>query len=207
MSSALTLEIAAAAARIVVEEGAEYGAAKRRAAKVLGRGAVKPAMWPDNDLLEDEIRRYLALYCSDTQPAELRALRELALIWMQRLAAFRPYVCGAVWRGTATSLSAIHLELYADDCKAAELELINRNCSYEVGSITGPDGRTVDQLLIEAPCASLGLRVPIVLTVLDHDDLRGRLRVDPKGRTERGDAVALARLLAEPPSENPHSST
>ena len=37
VSSALSAEIAAAAARLVVEEGMEYGPAKRRAAKLLGK--------------------------------------------------------------------------------------------------------------------------------------------------------------------------
>ena len=35
--------------------------------------------------------------------------------WMLRLAEFRPYVGGAVWRGTATRWSAVHLDLYCDD--------------------------------------------------------------------------------------------
>ena len=69
------------------------------------------------------MREHLALFCADTQPAELRALRGLALRWMQRLAEFRPHLSGAVWRGTATRLSSIHLDLYCDDPKAAEIAL------------------------------------------------------------------------------------
>ena len=71
-------EIAATAARIVVEEGMEYGPAKRRAAKQLGltgRGDL-----PDNTQVEDAVFEYLALFCAETQPAELRALRELAAL-------------------------------------------------------------------------------------------------------------------------------
>ena len=70
MSSALTDEIAAAAARLVVEEGMEYGPAKRRAARVLGRGATRSAELPGNDRIEDEVRDYLRLFCGDTQPRE-----------------------------------------------------------------------------------------------------------------------------------------
>ena len=47
--SELSQEIAAAAARLVVEEGLEYGPAKRRAIKVLGLNA-RTAL-PANDLL------------------------------------------------------------------------------------------------------------------------------------------------------------
>ncbi len=126
MSSALTEEIAATAARLVVEEGMEYGPAKRRAARVRGRASTRAAELPGNDLVEDEVRNYLAIFCADTQPAELAELRAIAAIWMERLAEFRPHLTGAVWRGTATRLNNIHLELFCDDSKAAELALIDR---------------------------------------------------------------------------------
>src|SRR5439155_25341695 len=119
MSTALTAEIAAAAARLVVEEGMEYGAAKRRAVRVLGKH--RPAYLPGNDEIEDEVRAYLTLFCADTQPAELAALREVAAQWMARLAPIRPHLTGAVWRATATRLSNVHLQLYCDDSTATEL--------------------------------------------------------------------------------------
>ncbi len=195
MASELTHEIAATAARIVVEEGAEYGAAKRRAARQLARGASRAPELPGNDLVEDEVRSYLELFHADTQPHELALLRTLALGWMERLASLRPYLCGAVWRGTATRLSAVHLELYADDAKAAEIELINQRIDYRVASAHGPHGDSVDQLIIDVTHRVLEVVVPVCLTVLDHDDLRGRLRPDARGRSERGDAAALRRLL------------
>src|SRR4051794_5175520 len=111
----LTDEIAAAAARLVVEEGLEYGPAKRRAARALGRASVRPADLPGNDRLEDEVRDYLRLFCAETQPRELAVLRSIAALWMERLAAFRPHLTGAVWRGTATRLNDIHIDLYCDD--------------------------------------------------------------------------------------------
>ena len=77
MASTLTAELASAAARLIVEEGMEYGPAKRRAARVLGRTSVRPAELPDNDMVEEEVRAYLALFCADTQPAELHALLSL----------------------------------------------------------------------------------------------------------------------------------
>ena len=115
----LTHEIAAAAARLVVEEGLEYGPAKRRALKVLGLPA-RTAL-PDNDGVEAAVRDYIALFCADTQPDELAALRRLALAWMERLADFRPHLGGAVWHGTATRLSDIYLQLFCDDPKSAEI--------------------------------------------------------------------------------------
>ena len=71
---------------MVVEEGLEYGPAKRRAVKQLGLNA--RAQLPNNDQVEDAVREYLELFCADTQPAELKALRELAAVWMARMAAF-----------------------------------------------------------------------------------------------------------------------
>ena len=75
-------QVAQVAATLVVEEGLEYGPAKRRAVKQLGLPA-RTAL-PDNDLVEAAVREHIALFCADTQPAELKALRELALgCWSQ----------------------------------------------------------------------------------------------------------------------------
>jgi hypothetical protein len=188
MNNDLTREIAAAAARLVVEEGLEYGPAKHRAVKTLG--LPKRTALPGNDEVEDEVRDYLALFCADTQPAELQALRELAAVWMERLAEFRPHLTGAVWRGTATRLNNIHLQLFCDDAKSVEIALINWNIDYDVGSLGDHD-----VLILAAPSKALGETVTVCLTILDFDDLRGALKPDAHGQTERGDLPALRKLL------------
>lgn len=190
------MEIAAAAARLVVEEGMEYGPAKRRAAKALGQRSTRSADLPDNDELEDEVRAYIELFHADTQPAELEALRRVAARWMERLAQFRPHLTGAVWRGTATRLSSVHLQLYCDDSKSAELALIDLGVDYDVGSLPGPRGEQVDVLTVSSPSQELGESVTLHLTVLDHDDLRGALKPDARGRTHRGDLAALRTLMS-----------
>jgi len=205
-TSALTAEIAAIAARLVVEEGLEYGPAKQRALREMGRRGLPQGELPDNDLVEDEVRAYLALFHADTQPAELAALREVAALWMQRLAEFRPHLTGAVWRGTATRLSDVHLQLYCDDAKSAEIELLNQRVDYDVGSTRGPRGRMVDVLSLASRSAALGEAVTVHLTILDHDDLRGALRPDARGRTERGDLPALSRLIASESGAEPDPS-
>ena len=199
MASPITQEIAAAAARLVVDEGMEYASAKRKAARSLGRAAGRSVELPSNQQVEDEVREHLALFNADTQPAELLALRRLALVWMERLAEFRPHLAGAVWRGTATRLSAIHLDLYCDDAKSAEIALINQRVDYDVGSRPDPRGGQVDLLSIASRCAELGETVTLFLTILDHDDLRGALKPDLRGRSWRGDAAGLKRLLDAPP--------
>lgn len=190
-------EIAAAAARLVVEEGLEYGPAKRRAARQLG---LDRAALPDNDAVEEAVRDYIAVFCGDTQPAELAALRRLALTWMERLAEFRPYLAGAVWHGTATRLSDIHLQLFCDDPKSAEIALIDHAVDYQARSVTGFNGESVQALSISSMSPELGEAVGVHLMIHDHDDVRGALRRDARGRAPRGDAAAVRALLEETPA-------
>ena len=199
MASPMSEEIAASAARLVVEEGMDFGAAKRRAARDLGRRSSRAAELPDNDAVEDEVRAYIALFCADTQPAELAVLRRLALRWMERLEPYRPHLTGAVWRGTATRLNNIHIELFADDSKAAEIALLDLGIAFDVDSTTGPRRTPVDVLVLASPCPELGEPVTINLIVLDHDDLRGALKADARGRSHRGDLAGLRRLIDETP--------
>jgi hypothetical protein len=191
----LQSEIAATAARMVVEEGLEYGAAKRRATKQMGLGP-RTAL-PDNEMLEDAVREYIELFCADTQPAELAALRRLALTWMERLAQFRPYLAGAVWHGTATRLSDIYLQLFCDDPKSAEIALIDHAVDYTPRTVTGFHGEAVEALSISSMSPELGEPVGVHLLVYDHDDLRGALKPDNKGRTPRGDLAAVRALVGE----------
>lgn len=188
-------EIAATAARMVVEEGLEYGPAKRRAVRQLGLPARTGL--PDNDEVEESVREYIELFCADTQPAELEALRRLAFIWMERLAQFRPYLGGAVWHGTATRLSDIYLQLFCDDPKSAEIALIEHNVDYEARAVTGFTGETVDALSLSSVSPELGEPIGVHLLIYDHDDLRGALRPDSKGRSPRGDIAAVRALLGQ----------
>lgn len=189
----LKREIAATAARLVVEEGLEYGPAKRRALRDLGLSA-RTAL-PNNDEIEAEVRDYIALYCADTQPNELRALRRLALEWMERMAAFRPHVGGAVWHGTATRLSDVYIQMFCDDSKSAEIALIDHHVDYEPRMVTGFHGEQVEALSVHAMSRELGEEIGVHLLVYDLDDLRGALKPDAQGRVPRGDLAALQRLL------------
>ncbi|MEN5180160.1 hypothetical protein ABE501_10310 [Comamonas testosteroni] len=198
MENDLMLEIANTAARMVVEEGLEWGPAKKRAVKQLGLPS-RTAL-PDNDMLETAVREYLTLFCADTQPAELRALREWALLWMECMEAFRPYLTGAVWNGTATRLSDIYIQLFCDDSKSAEIALIDRDVRYDVSSVNGFHGEQVDALSISSLCKPLGEAVGVHYLIYDADDLRGALKPDASGRVLRGSVDAVRRLLAEPVS-------
>jgi hypothetical protein len=187
-------DIAASAARLVVEDGMDYGAAKRQAVRDLGLPS--RTRLPDNDLVEAAVREHIAIFCADSQPGELLALRKLALLWMERLSPLRPHLGGAVWHGTATRLSDVFLQLFCDDAKAAELWLINHGQRYEVGSSQGFRGQTVDVLSFSARCVDLGEDIGIHLFVYDLDDFRGALRLDAQGRKPRGDASEVRQLVA-----------
>jgi len=190
-------EIAIAAARLVVEEGMEYGAAKRRAARDLGRRAGRQGELPSNEQIEDEVRGHIELFCADTQPTELRALREVALQWMARLADARPHLGGAVWRGTATKASAIHLDLYCDDPKGTEIALINAGVDYDVGSIARAGAEPVNVLTVGTRSAVLGELVTVHLILRDRDEQRGALKPDARGRSWRGDLAALQQRMKD----------
>ncbi|MGP1682408.1 MAG: hypothetical protein ACTS8S_08805 [Giesbergeria sp.] len=194
-SSQLSVEIARTAARLVVEEGVELGRAKHRALEEL-RVSARTRL-PDNGLVDEAIREHIALFCADTQPAELRALRELALTWMERMQAYRPHVGGAVWNGTATRHVDIYLQLFCDDSKSAEIALINQGVAYEPGTVRGLHGKPVDVLTVLAVSEALGERVGVHLLIYDLDDLRGALRPGSDGRAPRGNTAALRKILLE----------
>lgn len=195
MSATSYEAIASAAAQLVVEEGLEYASAKRKAARQLSGRSQRMAALPGDEAVEHEVRSYLALFCADTQPVELRALRELAADWMDRLAEHRPHVAGAVWRGTATRRSAVLLDLYCDDPKSAEIDIINQGIDYDVGG--GSEQGPVSVLTVGSRSPELGEYVTVHLVLHDLDDLRGALKPDAQGRTWRGDRAALQRRLAE----------
>ena len=114
---------------------------------------------------------------------------------MERLAAFRPHLAGAVWRGTATRLNSIYIELFCDDSKSAEIALIDQRVDYDVAQrrrAARPSRSTCSTSHV--PSRELGGGVHVALTVRDYDDLRGALQRDARGRSDRGDLAALRAL-------------
>jgi hypothetical protein len=184
--------IAVEAARLIVESGLEYGPAKQKALRALG---LRRGEMPSNEQVEDEVREHIALFCAETQPAELAALRAVALHWMERLADFRPHLTGAAWRGTATRQSAVHIDLYCDDAKQAEIALLNLGVDHDIDTLDGGSDRAVDVLTVASPSRELGEPVTVHLFVRDYDDLRGALKPDSRGRSWRGDRAALLALI------------
>lgn len=190
-------EIAAAAARLIAEDGLDYATAKRKAAKqVVGDARLGGEWLPDNDLIQEEIREYQALFQSDSQPGLLRSLREIALDWMQRLEPFAPYLTGAVLNGTAGPHSDIHLQMFCDNPKDVSIYLLNANIQYDVSETRHFAGRgDVETLSFLWRDARSALPVGIHLALYDANDLRGAVRADGRGRQARANARAVAALL------------
>jgi hypothetical protein len=187
----LKSEIAANAARLIAEEGLDYAAAKKKAVKQMGL-AGKRVELPDNDEVTLELRLYQELYQSATQPAELAALRTLALKWMDKLAQFNPLIAGAVLNGTANAHSPVHLLLFAEDAKALEFELLNLAPDIEateVAHVSKPG--TVSALVAQ------DAGVPVVLALYHLDEARGLLnRQTSLGEPAFANAAQLREKMA-----------
>jgi hypothetical protein len=190
----LRAEIAAMAARMIAEDCVDYGTAKRKAAKqILGDIRIQGNILPENAQIEDEVRQYNALFFSDTQPARLLHLRQLAIQMMEQLQQFTPYLTGAVLNGTAGQHSDIHLQLFADSPKDVEIYLLNKNISFDVSETSHFKKHQEPVETISFMWQKEGVH----LAVFQPDDLRGALKKGREGQTDRANINALRILLEE----------
>ncbi|HYD95628.1 MAG TPA: hypothetical protein VEC01_09915 [Noviherbaspirillum sp.] len=190
----LRAEIAAAAARLIAEDGADYGTAKKKAARqVLGNAKVRGEIMPDNAQIEEEVRIYNELFFADTQPARLLHLRKLALRLMEDLARFSPYLTGAVLNGTAGEHSDIHLQLFAESAKDVEIFLLNKNVDFEVSETPHFSGRGEPVETVSFMWHDEGVH----LALYETDDVRGAAKAGPDGRPLRANAEGVRALIAE----------
>jgi hypothetical protein len=189
----LRAEIAAAAARLIAEDGADYGTAKRKAAKqILGDIKVRSDILPDNAQIEEEVRIYNELFFNETQPERLLHLRELALLLMSELAQFSPYLTGAVLNGTAGEHSDIHLQLFADSPKDVEIFLLNKNVNFEVSETSHFKAHHEAVETVSFMWRGEGAH----LALYEKDDLRGAIKSN-SGRIERADIDAVRTLISQ----------
>ena len=186
----LRAEIAALAARMIAEDGADYASAKRKAAKqLLGNQKIKGDILPDNAQIEQEVREYNALFFGDTQPQRLRHLRELALELMQDLERFNPYLVGAVLNGTAGNHSDIYLHLYTENTKDVAIFLLNKDVQFEVSESFNRRNESVETL------SFLYENEGVHLVLHDQDAIRNSGGTGNKS-TERASLTALRQILA-----------
>ncbi len=126
----LRREIAALAARMMAEDGiADFGFAKRKAARQLGV-SLSEAL-PNNTEIEAELRTWQALYQDDEHAERLREMRLAAIEVMKMLESFRPYLTGGALDGTAGRYSEVDIELYPESAKEVEIFFLNRDLPYD----------------------------------------------------------------------------
>ena len=172
--------IAAAAARIMAEDGVDdFALAKRKAAHQLG--ADDTHALPRNDEIEDELRAYRALYQAEDHPAQIAALRRAALEAMRALDRFKPYLTGPVLKGIAGPHAAIDLQLFPENPKDVELFLLERGIAYstrETRRFSGGRAHAAAVLTLDWQGTVLKL------SVFDHRDERLALKTSLAGRVE-----------------------
>ena len=190
----LCAEIAASAARLIAEDGADYATAKRKAARqILGNTKIRGNIMPDNAQIEEEVRRYNELFLGDIQPARLLHLRKLALRMMEELAVFAPHLTGAVLNGTAGEHSDIHLQLFSESAKDVEIFLLNRNVAFEVSETPHFNGRGEPVETVSFIWQNEGIH----LALYETDDLRGAIKGAAEGKMTRAGTNTVRALIAE----------
>jgi hypothetical protein len=185
--------IAAAAARLMAEDGIDdFALAKRKAARQLG--ASETQSLPRNDEIEAELRAYRALYQAEDHPRVLDELRRIALDAMQALEHFSPYLTGPVLKGTAGPFAEIELQLFPDSAKDVEIFLLDRNIPF-----TTHEGRRYsgDQARATSFISLLWQDVPLRLAVFDPRDERLTLKTSQAGRAiERAGISEVGAILS-----------
>jgi hypothetical protein len=184
--------IAAAAARIMAEDGIDdFALAKRKAARRLGV-AEREAL-PANDEIESELRVYRALYEPEAHSLRITELRRIALDAMRALERFNPYLTGPVLRGTAGRYGEIELQLFPESAKEVELFLVERRVAF-----TTHEGRRFSGSRAHAMSVfSLTWDgAPLKLAVFDPRDERLALKTSQAGRVmERAGLAEVEALL------------
>jgi hypothetical protein len=188
--------IAAAAARLMAEDGIDdFALAKRKAAKQLG--ASDSQALPGNDEIEAELRAYLALYQADEHPQRVAELREIALDAMRALELFNPYLTGAVLKGIAGPYAEIELQLFPDSVKDVEIFLLDRNLAYDTQEgrrYAGDRAHAVSVLTLTWGDA------PLRLSIFDPRDERVALKTSQAGRVmDRAGIAEVGALLRDDP--------
>ena len=186
--------IAAAAARLMAEDGIDsFALAKRKAARQLG--AADTESLPTNDEIETELREYLALYQADEHPERIAELRRVALDAMRALERFSPYLTGPVLKGIAGPYAEIELQLYPDSAKDVELFLLERNIAFETSEgrrFSGDRARSMSIFKLD------WLGAPLRLSVFDPRDERVALKTSQMGRVmDRAGIAEVGKLLVK----------
>lgn len=121
--------LAQEAARIIVDQGIQdYRTAKNKAA--LRLGMTDKGSLPGNSEIERAVTEHLRIFGRESHVDLLRALREAALLVMEKLSLFTPRLVGPVLHGTAAANSPVNLHLFADNSESVAMTLQAQNIAY-----------------------------------------------------------------------------
>jgi hypothetical protein len=110
----------------------EYFTAKRKAAKRLCKGNVKPGDLPSNSEIRDQIQLFARLHEGETRTQNLKQMRLEALKLMRLLRQFKPRLIGSVMTGHIRKGSDIDLHLFGNSIEAITSLLEGEGYQFEV---------------------------------------------------------------------------
>jgi len=123
--------IAAAAARLIAEEGVTgFRAAREKAMRRLGLTRVRDL--PTALEIERALADYQRLFQGSDHDRRLQALRRHAVQAMRRLAPVRPRLVGRVLSGTAAEHTPVTLHLFTDSPEEVSVYLMDRTIPYRM---------------------------------------------------------------------------
>ncbi|HKI30556.1 MAG TPA: HD domain-containing protein [Gemmataceae bacterium] len=125
--------IALEAARLMYQRvESEYFTAKRKAARRLCRGGVKPEDLPSNAEIREQIQVFARIHEGDRRTESLRDMRLEALRLMRLLRQFRPRLIGSVMTGHVRKGSDIDIHLFSDSVGLITDLLEQEGCQHDV---------------------------------------------------------------------------
>lgn len=123
--------IADLAARFIAEHGIrDYGLAKRKAARQLGRPEGHGL--PSNEEIDQALIERQNLYEPAEQTERLAELRGEALEVMQVFERFQPILTGAIASGAVSEHSTVELDIQVDSSKDFEQFLVNQGIDFKI---------------------------------------------------------------------------
>lgn len=132
-SEKLRKRIAFEAARLMYDrQESEYFTAKRKAARIVQRGDVKPKDLPSNREIREEIQSLARMFEGQGRLDDLREMRLAALRLMRLLRLFRPRLIGSVLTGHVRRGSDIDLHVFSDSAEAVAATLDQEGMSFEI---------------------------------------------------------------------------
>ena len=125
--------IALEAARLMYDRSeSEYFTAKKKAAKRICRGYIKPGDLPSNTEVRELVQLFARTHEGESRTKNLQQMRLRALWMMRRLCRFRPRLIGSVLTGHTRKGSDIDLHLFCDFVEPITSLMESEGLQYDV---------------------------------------------------------------------------